>query len=285
MQTAIRRKLDRKVANGEIDTLGFWLMRNEDVRRNQWLQEAIHFRLRQARPEYVTEEQQVRAYLFAEPRLRAFFAGLVEGWDLTEQEVAEHWQRLERERSENRLLRDEVIALVFVSGALEGVIEDIQEAVEGIAHLITNHEEFLAQLAELIQSVVSDAGPEVMRMLGEHTGSQYASEIRGILSRPFLEFVRELGKYVGPLIIQLILAILSLVVPEAGLGALATRFAGLIRRIPGVARALRALRALRAPRRPNLPDVPEPPPMPRGGPAGWGAASRCRSSGHRSAAG
>ena len=187
----------------------------------------------------------IRGVIVARRNSDAFVRGLWLG--LTDSLTAAQLAELAGKSYLSAYLLAGPLSPVLVAGAVQGTIESIDSAVEQIRHLIDNWDEFLEDIVESIQALLSEAGEAVFLSLGREIGAQQAAEIAQLLERPFHEFVWELSKLIGPVVLGIVLSYVTGGLAGA-LGVSARLGVAALRRIPrlaGIARKWHAAFRLR----------------------------------------
>ncbi|NDJ78497.1 MAG: DUF4157 domain-containing protein [Chloroflexi bacterium] len=158
--------------------------------------------------------------------------------------------RLVRKLGESAIL-NLIFPIVFVAGAVVGIVEDIVRAIQSIYETVVNFDEVMAAATELIRTMLSEQGEEVGEAMGAVTGREYAQKVRTMLNQNIFAFTYNLGRIIGPTVVYAVLSLLGLPVIASIVGVSAraiSTFGAIIRRIPGL-RRLRALLRLRRQRR------------------------------------
>ncbi|MEB2773765.1 DUF4157 domain-containing protein [Algoriphagus sp. D3-2-R+10] len=175
---------------------------------------------------------------------KGFIRGVIGGFRQTA--TPRDYQRLV-EKLAGSVIITSVFPVVFLAGAIVGIVQDIVGAIVGIYRAVVNFDEIVASAKQIITVMFSDQGEQVGEELGIQTGIGYVSQLRSLLSQNVFSFTYNLGRIIGPTIIYTIISLLGLPV-LLGAGGLSLRVIRSIRailgRVPG-ARRLQALLRLR----------------------------------------
>ncbi len=179
---------------------------------------------------------------------KGFVRGVINGFRQTA--TPQDYQRLV-EKLASSVIITAVFPIVFIAGAVAGIVRDIVDAIVGIYRAVVNFDEVVASAKQILSVMFSDQGEQVAEELGTQTGIGYVGKLRSLLSQNIFSFTFNLGRIIGPTIIYAIISILGLpvVLGAAGLSLrVINAIRAVLRRIPG-ARRLRALIRLRRMRR------------------------------------
>lgn len=131
----------------------------------------------------------------------------------------------DRDRIREQLVRSTILntsfPLVFVAGAIVGIVEDVVDAVKGIWHLITDFSGFLSQMRELLSAMFGPDSRPIGQAMGQAVGREYGTRISALASANVFAFTFGIGRMFGPTIAYTVLGFLG--VPEMLISALVTR--------------------------------------------------------------
>jgi hypothetical protein len=110
-----------------------------------------------------------------------------------------------------------IFPTVFPSGVAVGILEWLISIPLDLYETIAGFPELLETLEEVSAIALSPEGHELARMLGEAVGRTNARDIQGLLNESAHIFTFKLGRFIGPMIGQIVLSILlpHVTVPKA----------------------------------------------------------------------
>jgi len=131
----------------------------------------------------------------------------------------------EREALRNRLMQSSILnavfPVVFTSGAVVGIVEDVIDAVKEIYQVISDFDQFVESMSALFNMITSPESADIAMAIGRQVGQDYGRRITELARGNVFEFSFGLGRMLGPTIVYTILAFLG--VPELLLSSVITR--------------------------------------------------------------
>ncbi len=182
----------------------------------------------------------IEAILYAFQSAGAFLAGIGEGIGTLSEEKGKEFA--------TRVLGSMVLSLgftpAFLAGAAVGVLQDAKDMFKGIVDLVTNFRQLLRSVWDLVKTLFTSQGPKLARAIGFEMGKGFADKIMDLLQYNRIRFAYELGLWIGPTLVYIVLSFLG--VPELAFARIAERFPQLARFLRATATtATKAVEALR----------------------------------------
>ena len=169
--------------------------------------------------------------------IAAFFSGMLSG--LKGQLSDDDYKVLTAKIAQSQAL-SVVLPQIMLAGAGVGIAKDIKDALVAAYELVTNLQEMVVNMAELISTLIFDE--EGARALGEAIGAKHGKDIQKMTSDNIVVFTHKLGEKIGPLVVYTVLAF------ETG-GAVAAaeesgRLARFLKKFPKVENQINRLKKL-----------------------------------------
>ena len=124
-------------------------------------------------------------------------------------------------------------------GCVVGALQALWETLESLYGMVVHTDEFVDDIIQLLEILLSPGGEDACREMGRQSGAQIAADVNRIANAHSIVAAYEIGKIIGPTVVGVIIAVLT-----AGGGAAAVasgRMAQIIakiRRIPGGSRIM-----------------------------------------------
>jgi hypothetical protein len=170
----------------------------------------------------------IEAILYAFQSAGAFLAGIGDGMGTLSEDKAKEFA--------TRVLGSMALSLaftpVFLAGAAVGVGQDVVGMVKGIVELVGNWREMLSAVWELVKTMFTSQGPRLARAIGFEIGKGFADKIIELLQYNRIRFAYELGRWIGPTLVYIVLSFLG--VPEMAYARFAEALGGYLENFPRI---------------------------------------------------